>query len=116
MELFQVPSRDWVTASLIAGRWEYGSQSTSRDPGSASRVISPSARYLIGAEACSTSQLTGKESCSGAVVGSVGSSSAAVPGAVTSYVLDVEGTGHPASGLMRAADSAGKNSRFSGGR
>jgi hypothetical protein len=89
---------------------------TSGDRGSERRLTSPSARYLIGAEACSTSQLTGNESCSGAVAGIVGDSSAAVPGAVTSDVLDVGGTGLPAGGLRRAADSAGKNSGFSGGR
>jgi hypothetical protein len=52
------------------------------------------ARYRIGADACSSSQVTGKVSGSGAGAAIiVGGNSAAVPGAVTSSAQHVEGTG-----------------------
>src|SRR6267378_8173792 len=111
MELFHIPSRVWVTASFIAGRCEYGSQSTSRGPGSLRRATSVIARYRIGADACSSSQLTGNESGSGEGVVIVGDNSAAVPGAVTN------GARYVGAGLRRRRAHeppiARKNSTFS---
>src|SRR5687768_12911420 len=83
IELFQVPSRCWVAANLIAGRWEYGSQSRLFGDGSAIRATSAIALYFIGAAACSSSQLRGNESGSatGVVIEEI--DSAAALGAVT---------------------------------
>src|SRR5712691_11911525 len=97
----------------MAGRCEYGSQSNSGDVGSAARATSVIDRYLIGVDACSSSQLNGKESGSGAGVGIVGAGSATVLGAVTSGARHAErsNTSKPAAG--EAAGSAGKNSTIS---
>jgi hypothetical protein len=115
-ERFHMPSRFWVTASLMAGRCEYGSQSIPETGASAGRATSTSARYLIGAAACSSSQLNGKVSCSGAGVGIVVASSAVLLGTVKSGTRRRKPASLRSRRAHEPAASAGKNSRFSVGR
>jgi hypothetical protein len=68
----------------MAGRCEYGSHATSGDDRSAVRAISVIARYLIGADACSRSQLNGKVSDSVLGVDIGRANSVLVLGTVTS--------------------------------
>src|SRR5437762_8478384 len=108
-----MPSLVCVTASLSAGRREYGSQETSGEEGAARPAISVIARYLIGAEACSRSQLNGKVSGSATGVDVGRASSVLVLGAVTSGY----GRGRRLAFFVGRpahvpAVSAGKNSRF----
>src|SRR5450756_356580 len=108
-----MPSRDCVTASLMAGRCEYGSQSKSGEAGSAARAASVIARYLIGADACSSSQLNGKEMGSGTGAVNVGAGSAVILDAVTGGARHAERSDTQSRQAEGAAGSAGKNSTIS---
>ena len=90
MEWFHIPSRLCVTASLIAGRCDSGRDSISAAGGSLRRATSFIALYLIGAEACSKTQLRGNESGSAAGAGIVGANSGVIVGAVTSGARHAE--------------------------